>query len=468
MNSFNNNPYEQFGFKPTQINNAQQTPQQQLQESFGFKPSQPESKFEEERALIDEDLERDIERHTARLTSRGLEQAVGLPGNIRDFVYAIKDIYQKQPQLIKGIKLPKEPPSFQEIEKAIPITKTVSNLLGYLPTSSELKKKSEELTKGYTSAQGEFERAGDEVFEKIVSSAFPGQGPRNVWRNIAASLIGQLGKEAVKYVGGSDKSQAFTDIGLNIAIPLMTGNAPQYNRNLWKSLESNTPNIALNVNQGRQRAQNLVSKLKSEGLGSSGEEKVIKSLEKFLNNTSNGQMTAKQFTGFNRSINEIRGDPDLLTGSKKLLNEVSDIVKDSGKGFQQSAPEFYKDWKQANEAHSAIQHSNYIARAVEKVAEKSPLKSEAARALFGAATHATLGTISTIPPIFAIYKGTQILDRIGRSPVLMRYYTNILTNSLRGNIAEVASNLNKLDESLLKEEQSTKPPFKNSPPKKSS
>ncbi len=48
----------------------------------------------------------------------------------------------------------------------------------------------------------------------------------------------------------------------------------------------------------------------------------------------------------------------------------------------------------------------------------------------------------------------------------MRYYTNVMTNSLRGNFATMADNLSKLDEALLEQEKKTKPPFKTSSQKK--
>lgn len=65
---------------------------------------------------------------------------------------------------------------------------------------------------------------------------------------------------------------------------------------------------------------------------------------------------------------------------------------------------------------------------------------------------------------------TQVLNRMGRSPELMRYYTGVLTNSIAGNTGLAAKNLVKLDEALLeqeKKEKKAKPPFKDSSQKKS-
>lgn len=445
-------------FKP--INEEEQTTgiSDQIKFPSSFKPIESKSQFQKEQELIDEDLDPEIERHVARLTSRGLEQGIGFAGNLRDLAYAAKDYYQKnKPNFLKNLDESKVGKKFEE---TIPIMKTVSDLIGYLPTSQQVKKFSEEKSLGYTSPQGELERIGDEVFEKIVSSSLPGTGQRNIWKNIAAPVVSSLGKEAAKFLGVGEKGQMLTELGLSLVIPLASGNAPQLNRNLWQDLERNAPNIAVNANQGRQRAQNLVTRLQNEGLGSAGENRVIATLNTFINNTQNGQMTARQLIGFNKSLNEIRGDPSLLTGSRTLLNEVNQIIRDTGRQFEQNSPNFYRNWQRANEIHGAIQQSNYVARTVEKFSDK--IVSEGARALFGGALHAGAAGAGAIPPLYAIYKTTQVLDRMSRSPELLRYYIGVLTNSIQGNTALAAKNLSKLDEALLEQEkkEKNKPPFK--------
>jgi hypothetical protein len=134
-----------------------------------------------------------------------------------------------------------------------------------------------------------------------------------------------------------------------------------------------------------------------------------------------------------------------------MLNDVKDIVRESGKPFEQVAPEFYKEWQKANEIHGALQASNYIGKVVSKLS--TPIAHDATRALFGAALHGAGSVAAAIPPLYLINKGTQVLHRISRSPQLMKYYTGVLTNSLRGNIASAADMLNKLDTALEKEDK---------------
>ena len=463
-----NSNFDWSKFEAVENEQPQVSASNQTQNNFDWskfeqvkRTEQPQS--QKDTAPIDEDLDPEIERHIGRLTSRGIEQVVGLPGNLRDFAYAAKDYYQKnKPNFLKNLPVPQVA---KKLEEAIPVMKTVSDLIGYLPTSQQAKKFSEEKSLGYTKPENEFERVGDEVFEKIVSSSLPGTGQRNIWKNIAAPVVSSMGKEAAKFLGVGEKGQMLTELGLSLAIPLASGNAPQLNRNIWQDLERNVPNIAVNANQSRQRAQNLVNRLQTQGLGSAGENRVVTTLNNFLDNTQNGQMSAQQLIGFNRSLNEIRGDPALLTGSRTLLNEASQIIRDTGRQFEQAAPEFYRNWQRANEVHGAIQQSNYVARVVEKMSDK--IVSEGARSLFGGVLHGGATAAGAIPPMYAIYKMTQVMDRVARSPELMRYYTGVLTNSIRGNTALAAKNLSKLDEVLLADEKKSNIPFKNSSQMKS-
>ena len=467
---------EQFSKKDPEFNSKYEraielghTPEQIFNKAHQSNKSKSEQKKLQE--LQNEELDPEIERHLARLTSRGLEQILGAPGNLRDLAYAVKDIYKEKGFLpnVKGInklKMPdlKEPEAFKKLEEAIPIAKTVSTLLGYLPTSKDIKKFSEEKSQGFTSPKNNIEKIGDEVFENLVSNALPGQGPRNVYRNIAAPIAGVLGKEGVKYLGGGEKSQALTQLGLNIAVPLMAGNAPQLNRDIWNDVRRNVPNVNINTNTMLQRAQDLRARIQ-RGLGSRSENQATTTLDRLIEKLERGQISADELMASNISLNEIVGDPELFGRGGHLFEEMRGIIRDGMEQVGQHAPEWYQNWQRANEVHGAIANSNYIANTIRNHSE--PLVSEGARALFHAAAHGTAKAAGTLPPIYLIYKGTQVLNRMASSPNLMQYYTNVLTNALRGNVANAAANLEKLDEALLKEEKKeTKPPFKTSSPNK--
>lgn len=446
-----------------------------MQKDYGFTPFSEKTEQGKLQELQDEDFDPEIERHVSRLTSRGIEQVVGFPGNMRDFAYAINDTLKNQkPKIqsslekVSGKKLPKQPESFKQFDEAVPIAKTVTGLLNYLPTSSSLKKKSGELTKGYTDPKGNAERIGDEVWENIVSSSLPGQGPKNVWRNIAAPIVSTLGKEAVKDLGGSEKSQALTQFGLNLAIPLMGVNAPGYVKNLRDDVMKSTPKISVNTNQLIPKAHNLKFRLE-QGLGSNSENRALTTLNNLTKKIEIGNISADELVRSNISLNEIVGDPALYGQGRHWFDEMRGMIQDGMKEVGKQNPEWYQNWKNWNESYGAVQKSNYVANVVRNHMENTPLMSEGARSLFGAAAHGTAKAAAALPPVYAVYKGTQVLHRMAKSPTLMRYYTDAIGNILKGNIATGTSNLNKLDEALFKEEQeAAKIPFKTSSQKKSS
>lgn len=448
----------QMGHKPEEIFNR-------AEESYKYA-----SEKKKLAQLQSEELDPEIERHLARLTSRGIEQGLGAVGNLRDLVYAAKEHFQNTDQMpnIKGLnsfKLPKvDDEIFKKFEEEIPVLNTIKDLIGYIPNSKDIKKFSEEKTGGYTTAKNDYERIGDEVWENVIQNALPGQGQRNIYRNIAAPIAGVLGKEGVKYLGGSEKSQALTQLGLNIAIPLMAGNAPQLNRQAWQQVRRNVPNVNIQTAPLLQRAQGIRTRIQ-RGLGSKSENQATRTLDNLIEKLERGTISADELMASNISLNEIVGDPALFGRGGHWFEEIRGIIRDGMEQVGQHAPEWYQQWQHANEIHGAIANSNFIANTIRKHAEK-PV-SEGAKALFYGAVHTTAKGAAVIPPLYAIYKGTQVLSRMANSPQLLRYYTEIMTNSLRGNVAGVASNMKKLDDALLKEEKKKgNPSPKSSSPKK--
>ncbi len=447
----------QLGYSPEEIFNKAQ--------DSNIKRKLKETESQNLSEEVPED-ENEIGRHATRLTSRGLEQVAGATGNIRDTAKSLKQYYQEnKSKSILGKNFPsiKEPEEFAKFEEFLPIGETISKLLGYLPTSKELKKISEKKSGGYTSAKNKSEEIGDEVFENLVAMALPGQGQRNVLKNIAAPIAGVLGKEAVKYIGGGEKSQALTQLGLNVVVPLMSGNAPQLNRQTWENVRRNVPNVQVQTQPLLQQATNLRGRIQ-RGLGSRSENQATNTLDNLIEKLETGNISAEELMASNISLNEIVGDPELFGRGGHWFEEIRGIIREGMESVGQQAPEWYREWQRANEIHGAIANSNYIANTIRNHSE--PLVSEGARALFHAAAHGTAKAAGVVPPLYLIYKGTQVLNRMANSPELLRYYTNVMTNALRGNVASMSANLEKLDNALLKEEKKPKPPFKTSSQKK--
>ncbi len=410
-----------------------------------------------------DDLDREVERNIGGLVSRGIEQIAGFPGNIRDFAYGIKDLYHNDAILGKIKSLTKEPESFKKFQdEQMPLIGAVSSMIDWFPTSSELREKSENLTKGFTKPTDEYSKMGHEIFENIISSTMPGAGHRNIYRNVAVPILGVLSKKGAEYLGIGEKGQAATQFGTTFLLNMMNrSNAPRLNQDMWNNVQNTTPNVNLRPNENTrllQEARSLENQLLL-GLGSNSENNALKAVRAFIEKLDRpqGTISARELVSSNRSLNEIAGDPALLQRGRTLLNGLRTTINRGIEYVGRRDPQWVQNWRNANETHGAIENSNFVANYVNRNYTK-PLVSEGARVLFGAGAFPTAVAATAAAPIFGIYKGIQVLNRMSRSPILRRHYTNAILGTLRGNTAVMASNLEKLDKELAEKEK--KIPYK--------
>ena len=140
------------------------------------------------------DIDREIERNQAQLTSRFIERVLGTPG----------DIYQAIPQGIKNIN---------------PLNK----LHQKLPTSKKIRDFSEKGSLGYTKPKsGTEEKAGEFLWD--VASFTIGNPAKGLLgataRSIGIPLSGFLAKEGIEKLGGSEKSQELGKRGTMLLLDL--------------------------------------------------------------------------------------------------------------------------------------------------------------------------------------------------------------------------------------------------------
>jgi hypothetical protein len=408
-----------------------------------------------------DDIDQMVERNIAGFMSRGVEQIAGFPGNMRDFAKTMKNLYHEDPIIKKMKILEKEPKSFQKFQdENLSIIPTIGSLIDWFPTSSELREKSNKLTKGYTEPTDEYSKMGHEIFEDVISSIMPGSGPRNIFRNVAIPVLSFLAKQGANYFGIEEKGQTATKFGTTLLLNMMNRtNAPRLNREMWNNVERTVPNVNIRPNENAillRQARDMENQLLL-GLGSNSENSALRTVREFIEKLDrpNGTISARELAASNRSLNEIVGDPALLQGGRNVLNQLRNSIHTGIEYVAGRNPTWVQQWRNANETHGAIANSNFISNYVSKNYSK-PLVSEGTRALFG--SNFKVAAVAATAPIFAIYKGTQVLSRMARSPILQRYYTNAMLASLRGNTAMMTSNLEKLDKELAKKEK--KYPYK--------
>jgi len=429
----------------------------QDKDEFGFVPFEPKKKNKNDEFLnyddienLDDssmneemefplegenDLEREIERNIAQQTSRMGETVLGAPGDIYSFV---KSIFGGDPET-------------------------------NLPTSKSLREKSEELSQGYTKPENEFEEKMGEVQQDIASFLIPGSKEYSMFRNIGIPIVANLAKEGINMTG-EEKLAGAAKTGLMIGLDLMAnrkgmgGGAKKFAGNLFNQMEKKIPK-GLSI-----KASNLESHLneiaKEQAKGGS-RPSTIKSLEKvkeIKNEIKNGKIDLKALVEYRHSINEAIDDlggfeyffkPKQKEKIIKNLQQVKgSIIKSTEEYAQKFDPELLNLSRSANEAWSAYEKSNKIGNFLNKYFGKKALGTSV-KTVLGISAAGALGktvTAGAAIPLAVGYQGIKVLSRIKNSPTLRKYYGNILSGSLKGNVAQVSRNLQALDKELEKEE----------------
>lgn len=397
------------------------------------------------------DLDREIERHQARATSRGLETIAGLPGDLVSFS---KSLFGYDPETS-------------------------------LPTSQSLKKFSEKASGGYTSPKNEFEEKGDEFIQDVASMAIPGSGQYSLMRNIGIPIAATLAKEGIKWMEGSEGVQQGAKIGTMIALDLIThrrnapgakgllgGGAKQHASSLFEEAEKLVPEAAVFDAADLKKSLDLTEKILSKGGSRPSAEKALKKISEIRNEIKGNQANVKDILAYRPAINEIIDDLggfQLTKSQKNVKNRTVEnlqkvkekIIDFTDKYGKSQNPEFLKLNRSANEAYAVYHKSNHISNFIEKHVSKH-IKNPIVKGLLGGAAQTGISTLSPLGVIGSaagsgaaagIYQSGKILQRVMSSPTLRKYYGNILSGALKGNASQAIKNAKALEIGLEKESE---------------
>lgn len=397
------------------------------------KPSEVEGINKEENFVSDEQFEKDIERSQARTLSRIVETALGAPGDIASFFAGLFGKEQK-----------------------------------ILPKSSDIRSLTEKASQGYLSPKTEFEKKIDELSSDITSMALPGTGKYNIIRNIGIPVVGNLVKEGIKYSGAGEKAQAYGKVGTMVVLDLLSrrsGGVKEYIEQLWGEAEASVPKgVSINAVNLEKGLNDLEKSLTAGGKKPS----TVKSLEKLTEikeEIKKGKIPLDRLIPFRKSINEVIDEIGGFSSevpfkykpaAKYHLNEVkNEVIKSVEEYSKKFNPEMAKKWKNANEASAAYFQSNRIANFLHKKIPYIP-KSKAVQALFSYSPGVAVVGLSKFTPVGAAgaatgltaYQAFKVLERVRRSPVLRKYYQNVLKEASAENIPGATRNLKALDQDL--------------------
>ncbi len=414
----------------------------ELPKSLKLKENQPKTlrkkNQDQEFSTLEED-EKEYERAQAQLSSRMIETILGAPGDIASFGAGL---FGKEQNI--------------------------------LPTSQQLRQKSESLSKGYTKPKTEFEENIGELASDVVSMAIPGSSHYSFARNIGIPIVGNLVKEGLKYNNSDEKNQAYGKVGTMLALDLMSGNkggVKKYVTSLFNKSEAAIPKgVSIQASELEKSLTNLEKEL-SKGGKRPTTTKALEKVKEIKDEIKNGKIDVKRLAAYRPSINEAIDEmggfnlelPKKLkpVAIRNLNNVKSEVIKTLDQYGEKFNPEFLKYHKESNEGFAALQKSNLIGNFIKDKIPYVP-QSKALHTIFGyapavgiAALAAKAGPGTAFGATVALggYQGIKILHQIMNSPTLRKYYTNVLKDASKRNVAGASKNLKALDMNLMKSEE---------------
>jgi len=372
-----------------------------------------------------------VTRNAARLGSRVAEQIGGLPGDISDLIQS-------------GV--------FAGLEKAIghkvtPEMREEARILSERPpTSSELKKASESVTKGYTSPQGEYEKTADEFAETVASLL----GPMKFRKALGIAALGTGAKTGLKTLGFAEGTQEAGKIGtMLIASMVNPKGVKQLTSNLYNEAERLAPEGT--IVSGKELEKDLL-KLKHDlekGTLDRFETKVLEQTNRVLEKVKDGNVDVNHLIASKRSINGVAGDPEFYRRGEHLFPRLLKAVDKTIKSHKD--PEFLKTYQSANEAFGGVEQSKKISRYIESKLGNKPIK----HALLASVAETVAGYPEAIGPTLALsggaylgVKGIELTQRILANKTLRNYYFDVLLNASKENSTAMIKSANKLEKAL--------------------
>jgi hypothetical protein len=317
-----------------------------------------------------------------------------------------------------------------------------------LPTSGELKKFSQEATKGFTTPQNKLEETGDEFAETIASLL----GPMKFRKALGVGVAASLAKEGLKVAGTSEGTQEVGKLGTMFLSSMYNpGGAMKYANNLYNRADALSRGASVQSHVSQGHLVNLLNDLK-KGVTTTEKNSVIKPIEDLLKKyKQGGKILVHDLTAAKRDIHAIMKDPETLKGSKKLLKSVGHEIDEAIKPYERINPSFSKVYRPANEIFGAVAEGNKAANLIHKVAgHKSILGAVVAEMAIGHPEY-LMPTLATYGGTLATAKTFDFFSRLKKSPELRKYYGKAIEAAIKEDGLSLRKYSNKIDE-IMREE----------------
>lgn len=454
----------------SKIEPIQQESQEKEPENFQWGNYDSPDTYQGELNANEEDNLQWLVRNITANASRLGEQIVGLPGNLEQMG---KDILTNMPSTggILGYSIEKlvGPEKWKQIVNGSPELKGSQ----IFPQSKQVKKASEEVSKGYTKAKTKGEERFQETFEDVTSTLLT-RRPVN-FRNVAVNNLGipiasNVVKNVVEDLGfGSDKA-TYSKLGTWTALSLLGNiNAPQFASNLMNQGRNGIPTTTtINLPRFQTRLQNVANDphlLHADPRSALARQQ----LAAIQNDLANGQTTVRSLMTTYDGINAAKRNRSLFELNKndqafarRAIDRVRDAVRDEIMDAGAAHPQALESWRNGIQAWSVIHQSRGITNWIESIAKGpySKILSGPAAGLFGVSSYGAFkapiiaGPLTVATP--AAYKTIQTAYRVWQDERLAQYYWNSIRAAQTENLPAFLNNYNKLNEKLDSTEKKSK------------
>lgn len=406
-----------------------------------------------------------IDRNLAQNTARGLETVFGMPGNIkRQVLTESKTLKSFLPDFIKSFLPPEQ-------EQEMPEEGSFNDYLFNPPTTPELKesitKKGSEKVFGrsdYLDPINDTEKAFGEFTQDLVSMFMPGTGALRMITRIGAPIAGNLVKQGIKFFGGSEETAEKAKLGIMLATTLANQSNPGAfaNERIGQARAMVPDTATVNATNLATRLLPLYGRLR-RGLNVPSKSRTMQGMGDLAAQVENGRINLQSLMDARNNVNEWiseAGGWDVPTNTRdaglRNLNELKrSIINTIDENLATRFPEAGELYRTGYEAAAVTHQSNAISNFIERNFGKQ-VASTGAKLLFPALTGGASifpKTVGIGAAAYPIYKAGQVLYRVGQSPTLAGYYSDVISSSLRGNAPQMIQSLARLDRLLAKEEK---------------
>jgi len=384
---------------------------------------------------------KDIPRIATQYASRAGETVLGLSGDIRQ---GLRGLITAGAEKVAG----KEIPYLHETEEQAAIRSKS------IPTSAELRKRSEKFTKGYTAPRGEWEELGGNIISD-ATPLFVLPGGMGVLRSLGVAAGGNIASQVVKKLGGGEKAQGYAKLGTMFLLgSINPGGVKAYKSQLYEKRDALLPQGASTKADTLLRRLHAVEQKAAKGGTSQASEKVKEYSRSLRNRIDDGNIEINELTAAKRKINDNRTQYAASKDDRQLFNEIADAVDNSIEVYGIENPEFYNAHTSADLAHGTLENSQQVSTFLKKHL-KTP-SGYVTGTLFGLGVGLPK-TISGAIGTYGFSKASQIVQHIYKSQELKRYYTQVVQNSLKGNAPLALKYLDKLESGVKKSMKEEKP-----------